>query len=111
MGQEAPDFWNAAAKLATPLDIEELKSRVLRPIETDLGRVRSADKFAPRSMDLDILLFDGRVMEQALWQWAYLAVPLAEIYPDLMSPDSGQLLEKVAERLARRSELRKVPQQ
>lgn len=46
-----PNFLNLALLLTTPLDAETLKMQVLRPLEARLGRVRSADKNAPRPID------------------------------------------------------------
>jgi 2-amino-4-hydroxy-6-hydroxymethyldihydropteridine diphosphokinase len=45
------------ARIETELPPEELKHRVLRGIEQTLGRQRTADKFAPRPIDLDLLLY------------------------------------------------------
>ena len=55
---DQPDFLNAAALIETELGAAELKTRVLQDIERALGRVRSADKNAPRTIDLDITLFN-----------------------------------------------------
>ncbi len=95
VGSAGPDFLNAALLAGTPLDRQSLKSEVLTPLEARLGRVRSADKNAPRPIDLDIILFDGRVLDPALWHFAHRAVPVAEIQPNLRS-DSGEALKEIA---------------
>jgi 2-amino-4-hydroxy-6-hydroxymethyldihydropteridine diphosphokinase len=94
-----PHFLNMAACLITPLNAAELKAQVLSPIEAQLGRVRSADKYAPRTIDLDIIVYDDRVLEPALWQQVFLALPLSELAPDLIDPDSGRTLREVAQEL------------
>ena len=95
-GSPGPNFLNAAALLSTPLTSVELKFNVLRKIEAELGRVRSADKNAPRTIDLDILIYDGEIVEDSLWSRIFLAVPLAELIPNLEHPETCQLLHEAA---------------
>jgi 2-amino-4-hydroxy-6-hydroxymethyldihydropteridine diphosphokinase len=86
IGTHGPDFYNAAAKIHTPQsDPDALKLALLRPIEASLGRIRTADKFAPRTIDLDILVFDDQILDPDIWKYAYLALPLAEIAPNIIS--------------------------
>lgn len=99
VGKPAPDFLNAAVKLGTPLTEEELKQKILRPIEEYLGRVRGPDKFAPRTIDLDVVVFDDEQLDPDLWKYAHLAVPLAEIYPGYLNPKTGERLEESARKL------------
>jgi 2-amino-4-hydroxy-6-hydroxymethyldihydropteridine diphosphokinase len=94
-----PDFLNAAVKLTTALDAEELKAQLLRPIEAELGRVRGADRYAPRTIDLDILIYDGQELDPQIWDLAYLAVPLSEIAGTHASPVTGETLAEAATRL------------
>jgi 2-amino-4-hydroxy-6-hydroxymethyldihydropteridine diphosphokinase len=108
VGGRGPDFLNAALELATPLSAEALKAELLLPIEEQLGRVRTADKYAPRRIDLDIVVFDGEVVDPDLWHHAHLATPLAEIYPGLAHPKTGEPLAQVAERLKREGGLQRV---
>jgi 7,8-dihydro-6-hydroxymethylpterin-pyrophosphokinase len=60
-----------------------------------MGRVRSADKNAPRPIDLDIILFDGQLLDSTIWNFAHRAVPVADIQPELSS-DSGETLIEIA---------------
>ncbi len=103
------NYLNAAALITCSLPAEQLKA-ILREIETDLGRVRTADKFAPRTIDLDILVLGEKVIEPNIWRYAYLAVPVAEVLPNLTCPNSGELLRQIAQRLAATSEIRLCPQ-
>jgi len=96
IGSAGPVFLNAAASLQTKYDRVELKSRVLWVIETSLGRVRSADKNAPRPIDLDILVFNGEVLDGSIFKLDHLILPLAELIPQLRDPESGKSLAKLA---------------
>jgi 2-amino-4-hydroxy-6-hydroxymethyldihydropteridine diphosphokinase len=94
-----PNFLNAAVLIRTDLDEEDLRSRILRGIEAQLGRIRTADQNAPRTIDLDILIYDGQVLDDQIWLRAYLALPLSELIPDLIQPTNGKSLKVIAERL------------
>lgn len=98
------DFCNAAALLQTraaPLDLR----RELRKIEERLGRRRDPqNKNAPRTIDLDLSLFDELVLETPeltlpdpdLFHRPFLAIPLAELTPDFPHPLNGQTLRAIA---------------
>jgi 2-amino-4-hydroxy-6-hydroxymethyldihydropteridine diphosphokinase len=110
VGSPGPDFINLAVGLNTPLDAASLKQQVLAPIENRLGRVRSADKNAPRTIDLDILVFDDTVIDPQLWVRTHLAVPLAELLPDLENPQTRTRLREIAGTLRRSSPIRPRPE-
>jgi 2-amino-4-hydroxy-6-hydroxymethyldihydropteridine diphosphokinase len=95
VGSAGPNFLNAAILVHTTLKQKSLKLEILNPLEAKMGRVLSADRNAPRPIDLDIILFDGRVQDPALWHYAHRAVPVAEIQPDLRS-DTGESLKEIA---------------
>lgn len=97
VGAEAPDFLNAAAEVATTHLAATFEKEVLAPIENALGRVRTKDKFAPRTIDLDLIIFDDNLLDPKLWELDYLLLPFAEIRPYFAQPDSGQTLAKLAE--------------
>jgi len=102
-----PNFVNGAVLVATGLDAVELKERVLLDIEAALGRVRTADKNAPRTVDLDISLFndeilkvgDRRVPEPDILRYAHVARPLADLAPHYRHPETGQTLLEIANSL------------
>ncbi|TET30483.1 MAG: 2-amino-4-hydroxy-6-hydroxymethyldihydropteridine diphosphokinase [Anaerolineales bacterium] len=97
------DYLNAAVLLETALDPLTIRDK-LREIEADLGRVRTADKFAPRTIDLDLCIFGDRVLDHELLSLpdpdilkrAHLAVTLAELRPDFLHPLTGETLEEIA---------------
>ena len=102
------DFLNAAVLLRTGLSAEALKAQVLAPIEAALGRVRTADKNAARTIDLDIALFNYEVSEAGrripdpdVLIYPHVALPLADIAPYYVHPESGETLAEIAERMTR----------
>ncbi len=97
---EQPAFYNGVVEIETDLPPEELKQTVLRRIEADLGRVRSEDKYAPRTIDLDIVIYDRELCDPLVWERAFLAVPLCELVPDLVLR-SGKRICDIAESLPR----------
>ena len=102
-----PWYVNAAAQVRTRLEPEELL-RALRQVEEDLGRVRG-ERWGPRIIDLDILLYDGVIMSgpelvlphPEMHRRAFVLVPLAEIAPEAWHPGlektAGELLAELAE--------------
>lgn len=104
----APPFLNAAVAIATELPLAELKHRVLRPIEAELGRVRGRDRNAPRPIDLDVAFCPGLVLRDPaagldlpdpdLVTCAHLALPLADLAPDEVHPLDGRTLAQIAAR-------------
>jgi 2-amino-4-hydroxy-6-hydroxymethyldihydropteridine diphosphokinase len=99
-----PNFLNLGVYISTPLAVEELKAQILRPIENELGRVRGADKYAPRTMDIDVVVFDGQVLDTEIWRRIYLALIFAEMLPDLKNPETGETPGMAAERLKQGAE-------
>ncbi len=105
-----PNFLNAACLLVTGLSASDLKLKVLRLIEEEMGRVRSADKNAPRPIDLDIIIYDDVVLEPRIWAEAFLAIPLADLLPDLKNSASGETLKNVAHRFESTSAVKLRPE-
>lgn len=103
-----PSFLNAAILIETDLDAADLKVQVLQPIEEELGRIRTQDKNAPRTIDLDISLFNEQIMEVGhrhipdpeILQFPHIAKPLADLAPEMRHPETGQTLEEIAKSLA-----------
>ena len=101
-----PDYLNAALWMETFLSASELKETAIAAIETGLGRVRGVDRNAPRTIDIDIMLFDreqlkiGRrsIPDPEVLERPFVAIPLAEIAPDYIHPDTGETLAEIAAR-------------
>lgn len=99
VGFDGPNFLNLCTLFLTDLLPYELKEQVIRPIEAELGRIRYADKNAPRTIDIDILLFNQSPLNTEFWDFAFVAVPLAELIPDFEHPIRREKLFRVAEQL------------
>jgi 2-amino-4-hydroxy-6-hydroxymethyldihydropteridine diphosphokinase len=85
--ENSPRFVNGACSIATHFSFEELKS-ICKKIEGALGRERQHNKNAPRPIDLDILIFDHFV-DSSIYSRPFLSIPLSEISPFLILPDTG----------------------
>ncbi|HQJ12434.1 MAG TPA: 2-amino-4-hydroxy-6-hydroxymethyldihydropteridine diphosphokinase [Anaerolineae bacterium] len=103
---DQPNFLNAAALIETDLPAADLKAQ-LQVIERELGRVRTTDKNAPRTIDLDIALYNEAVFDLGarhipdpdLLRYSHIAAPLADLAPDLRHPETGQTLAEIARSL------------
>ena len=100
---EQPRYLNTVFTGLTPLSPRDLRDR-LRELEARLGRRRSADRYASRTLDLDILLYGDRVIAQGalripdpdLRTRAFVARPLAALAPELRLPDTGERVADLA---------------
>lgn len=98
--QNQPDYLNAVVSLNTELSPIDLLDN-LQDIELRSGRVRNGDRWGPRELDLDLLLYGGQVINHerlavphyAMLQRPFVLHPLAEISPNLVLP-GGRLLSK-----------------
>jgi len=99
VGAAGPNYLNACVAFVSPFVQVELKERIIRPIEAQLGRKRSANKSVPRTIDIDIVLFDDRPYNDKFWQFAFVIIPLAEIYPDYQNPLRQEKITETATRL------------
>ena len=99
---DQPRFLNAACEISTDLEPVVLLS-ALKEIETRLGRT-SHEHWGPREIDLDILLYDGIVVDtpdvsvphRDLANRRFVLVPLRDIAPDLVHPVLGLTVEEMA---------------
>ena len=99
VGSDGPNFLNACALFLTTLGAYDLKEQTIRQIEAGLGRVRTADKNSPRTIDIDILLFDDKPLNVEFWDYAFVIVPLAELIPGFIHPVRKEKLTQVAEQV------------
>ena len=99
---DQPKFLNAAIEIETQLIPAELLKELKR-IEQHVGRV-SAERWGPREIDIDILVYDGLVVDEEplkvphveLAERKFVLVPLKEIAPDLVHPVSGMTISELA---------------
>ncbi len=99
-----PPFVNGVVELRDTLAAAPLKALLAR-IESDEGRRRGADRFAPRPVDLDLLLHGDSVSTSPplphpdVSTRRFVAVPLLELAPELTLPGSGVRLAAIVEAL------------
>ncbi|MCB9444318.1 MAG: 2-amino-4-hydroxy-6-hydroxymethyldihydropteridine diphosphokinase [Ardenticatenaceae bacterium] len=107
-----PNFFNAAILVETDWNASQIKGRLLSRIEERLYRVRQADKNAPRTIDADLVLvndevfdyncYDGacrHIPDPDLLKFAHVAVPVADILPDMLHPETAETMSAIAARL------------
>ena len=99
VGSSGPDFLNSAVLIETDSTLELLRKNILSPIEDQLDRIRSTDKYMDRTIDLDVLIYNQTVTDPELWTQVHIAVPAAEILPDFRNPETGEKISQAANRL------------
>ena len=110
---EQPNFLNAVAQLDTSLTARQLLWN-LQLVEQRLGRVR-AQKWGPRTIDLDLLLYGSQVVDEAdlkiphpeLPRRSFVLVPLVELDPLIVHPVTGETLVALLARLDARPPLKR----
>jgi len=80
--KDQPSFVNGAVLIETPLGSEALKAW-LRQVEDDLGRDREGLKDGPRTIDLDILIWNGKIVHREVRERAFVRAAVLEVWPDL----------------------------
>ena len=110
-----PAFVNAVAAVKTSLQPVELLM-LLHGVETDFGRLRSASN-APRTLDLDLLDYDGRVLAEPqltlphprMTTRSFVLVPLRDVAPAWRHPVTGQGLPELLAVLPDRDAPKRLP--
>ena len=110
IGANGPNFLNASVLFSTPLDPDELKQKIIKFIETALGRVRGKDRNAPRTIDIDIIMVDDEPYNLERWNNPFVVVPTSELAPELSHPIEHEKLSLVAERMCSRTWIQKRPE-
>ncbi|MCE9870872.1 2-amino-4-hydroxy-6-hydroxymethyldihydropteridine diphosphokinase [Hafnia alvei] len=103
--QDQPDYLNAVVALDTDLSVENLLDHTQK-IELEHGRVRKDERWGPRTLDLDILLFGDEIINTErltvphydIKNRQFMLYPLAEIAPELYFP-TGESLQSAMTQL------------
>jgi 2-amino-4-hydroxy-6-hydroxymethyldihydropteridine diphosphokinase len=118
LGSSGANFLNGAVLLETELSPAEIYQQAIAGVERQLGRVRDPhDKNAPRTIDVDLSLFNHDVLELAghrvpdpdIVERPFVAVPLAELDRDYVHPTLGRTLADIAASWTTHSGLRPRP--
>jgi len=100
------NFLNAAVLLTTTLSAHEVRLNAIDFVEQQLKRKRDAENInAARTIDIDIALFNQDILriehrkipDPEIFERAFLAIPLAEIDPGYLHPETNQTLNEIAE--------------
>lgn len=94
VGTISDDFLNVAVLITTGCELHCLKEMILGEIENNLGRIRTEDKNAPRTIDLDIIVFNDELLDPDVFELDHLTLPLADLLPDLYSEKYGCTLSQ-----------------
>jgi 2-amino-4-hydroxy-6-hydroxymethyldihydropteridine diphosphokinase len=108
VGFEGEDFINFVVSFTTPASVHEVVEK-LRAVEALCGRPPGAPKWAPRSMDLDILLYGDLVHEEPglklprpdLLKRPFMLGPTADLAPDLQHPTANATIGELWQRFDR----------
>jgi len=100
---DQPDYINAVAKLATQLSPPALL-KALQAIEQAQQRKRKDERWGPRTLDLDIILYGDEqlntksliIPHYGVAEREFVLIPLQELQADLIIPGKGSLTELIA---------------
>ncbi|MDH5636896.1 MAG: 2-amino-4-hydroxy-6-hydroxymethyldihydropteridine diphosphokinase [Nitrospinota bacterium] len=100
--ESQPDYLNLVAEVNTELDIFGVRGELCW-IERTIGRQRTNDKFAPRPMDVDLLLYDnaegkhadGPLPHPQVLTQQFVYLPMMDIAPDLVIPGEDKPLRDI----------------
>ena len=103
------DYLNGVWQISTSMPPRELKFGVLRAVENELHCKRESDEYAPRTIDLDLLLYGDVVIQEDditipdpdICKRSFLAFPLSELSPNLVMPDTKKPLIDILSALSK----------
>jgi 2-amino-4-hydroxy-6-hydroxymethyldihydropteridine diphosphokinase len=105
------DYINGVIKATTAINPYILKYLILKKIEKKLGRIKQSDKFSSRTIDLDILLYNGRVInnfllkipDKDIFKRNFISFPLYELNPNLIVPDENIPIKRIIKKMDKKN--------
>jgi 2-amino-4-hydroxy-6-hydroxymethyldihydropteridine diphosphokinase len=112
VGFDGDAFYNLVAAFDTEDSVEQVVAN-LAGIEDRHGRLRSGERFAPRTLDLDLLLFGDEIITTEKYhvprdeipRYAFVLWPLAEIAPEMKHPETGDSFAQMWDKFDKRNQL------
>lgn len=80
--KDQPNFLNGAVLIETKLNYTDLNAQ-LKEIEKRLGRIKTSNKHGPRPIDLDIVVFNGEITDEHVFEWDFLTKAVLSLAPNL----------------------------
>lgn len=104
VGPEQPNFYNIACEIETALEPRELLE-IVKDIERQVGRSPGAERWGPREIDIDILLYGDELVDEKgltvphprMLERAFVLVPLAEIASRVRYPGRAETISELAQ--------------
>ena len=81
--QDQPDFLNGAFLISTKMGLDELITK-LKEIEIQLGRTKTENKDGPRTIDLDVVFYDNKIVDDEVFKRDFLKKAVLELLPNLI---------------------------
>jgi|SRR5271157_529665 len=104
-GKNQPKYYNCVIEIETDIEPQKLKRTVLEPIEEAMQRTRTRDKYADRTMDIDLVLYGNyhastkylTLPDPEVETRPFLAIPIFELEPELVMPGINKPIKEIAE--------------
>ena len=111
LNRKQNSYLNGVWRIQTNVSYKELKLSILRSIESELHRTGTHDKYASRTIDLDVLLYGDLVIRETnctlpdpdIYTRPFIAYPLFELDPYLIVPDTNTSIAQVIDTLSEES--------
>lgn len=105
-GKSQPKYYNCVVEIETDIAPQTLRREVLKPIEKAMHRKRTRDRYANRTIDIDLVLYgnnhastkDPSIPDPEIQNRPFLAIPIFELEPDLILPEINMPIKQIADK-------------